>query len=766
MKLFERGLLLHKQGNLFEAKKIYETIIEKEPQHFDSLHLLGVIAYQKRNYQLSVDLIDRAILLDPSNAAFYSNRGNALKELKRNEEALYCYDKAISLKSDYFGAYNNRGIILKELKRKEEALSSYNKAININPNYAEAYYNRALILKELKRNEEALSSYDKAIKINPNYAEAYYNRGLLLQELKRNEEALFSYYKAIKINPNYAEAYNNIGITLHELKKLKEAIVIYNKAIDLKPDYAEAYNNYGNVLKELKRNEEALSSYDKAIKINPNYAEAYYNRGIVLQELFYLNEAKTSYAKALHLKSDFYIARWAMPFVTILTSFLGINNINEIREIFLNELEELDKWFTEETLEKAYTAVGSRQPFYLAYQELNNKKILSQYGKISNRLMNYWQKKNNLEFPKINKSKKIKIGIIIGDTSNYSVWNAITKGLMMNLDRNKFEIHAFCLENSENDQTNFIKKNSTSFTKNQPELLDLVNLILKKNIEMLIYPEIGMHQLTSQLANMRLCPTQIALWGHPETSGLPTIDYYLSAELFETNDSQESYTESLIKLPNLGCCYSRLPVVASKLDISKLGLDTKSPVLLCPGMPFKYQPQNDWIWVDIAKKLGKCNLVFFDHQKSWTSILKTRLEKLFKEQDLDIDDYVFFIPWLKKEEFYGLMKCADVFLDTIGFSGFNTAIQAVDCALPIITKEGRFARGRLASGILKRIGITELIVNTENEYIQLAIRLVQDKRYRDHIAKKIIKNRDVLYNDKSSILALENFLTNKVQNDL
>jgi predicted O-linked N-acetylglucosamine transferase (SPINDLY family) len=664
MKLFERGLLLHKQGNLFEAKKIYETIIEKEPQHFDSLHLLGVIAYQKRNYQLSVDLIDRAILLDPSNAAFYSNRGNALKELKRNEEALYCYDKAISLKSDYFGAYNNRGIILKELKRKEEALSSYNKAININPNYAEAYYNRALILKELKRNEEA------------------------------------------------------------------------------------------------------LSSYDKAIKINPNYAEAYYNRGIVLQELFYLNEAKTSYAKALHLKSDFYIARWAMPFVTILTSFLGINNINEIREIFLNELEELDKWFTEETLEKAYTAVGSRQPFYLAYQELNNKKILSQYGKISNRLMNYWQKKNNLEFPKINKSKKIKIGIIIGDTSNYSVWNAITKGLMINLDRNKFEIHAFCLENSENDQTNFIKKNSTSFTKNQPELLDLVNLILKKNIEMLIYPEIGMHQLTSQLANMRLCPTQIALWGHPETSGLPTIDYYLSAELFETNDSQESYTESLIKLPNLGCCYSRLPVVASKLDISKLGLDTKSPVLLCPGMPFKYQPQNDWIWVDIAKKLGKCNLVFFDHQKSWTSILKTRLEKLFKEQDLDIDDYVFFIPWLKKEEFYGLMKCADVFLDTIGFSGFNTAIQAVDCALPIITKEGRFARGRLASGILKRIGITELIVNTENEYIQLAIRLVQDKRYRDHIAKKIIKNRDVLYNDKSSILALENFLTNKVQNDL
>jgi predicted O-linked N-acetylglucosamine transferase (SPINDLY family) len=86
---------------------------------------------------------------------------------------------------------------------------------------------------------------------------------------------------------------------------------------------------------------------------------------------------------------------------------------------------------------------------------------------------------------------------------------------------------------------------------------------------------------------------------------------------------------------------------------------------------------------------------------------------------LNFTDYGVFIPWQPRPSFYGLMKRATVFLDTIGFSGFNTAMQAVDCGLPIVTREGRFMRGRLASGILKRIGLHELIAASDDDMSRL-----------------------------------------------
>ena len=109
------------------------------------------------------------------------------------------------------------------------------------------------------------------------------------------------------------------------------------------------------------------------------------------------------------------------------------------------------------------------------------------------------------------------------------------------------------------------------------------------------------------------------------------------------------------------------------------------------------------------------------------------------------------------------MQKADVFLDTIGFSGFNTAIQAIECGLPIITREGLFLRGRLASGILRRMGVTELITSNEAEYVNLVVRLVQDRDYRNAVQEKIIANRSILFDDLEPIRALEQFLVGQVK---
>jgi predicted O-linked N-acetylglucosamine transferase (SPINDLY family) len=104
------------------------------------------------------------------------------------------------------------------------------------------------------------------------------------------------------------------------------------------------------------------------------------------------------------------------------------------------------------------------------------------------------------------------------------------------------------------------------------------------------------------------------------------------------------------------------------------------------------------------------------------------------------------------------MQRADVFLDTIGFSGFNTALQAIQCSLPVVTLQGRFLRGRLASGILRRMGLSELVAQDEDQYVALAARLVRDRDYREEMRRRIEANRHLLFEDVAPVRALEDFL--------
>ena len=301
---FQQGLMLHRQGKLADAERICHEVLQRQPSHFDALHLLGYIALQTRRAERAVELVGKAIRLNSNVAAAHSILGVALMGLKRSEEAVASFDRAIALKAEYAEAFYNRGIALMDLKRPEEAVASYDRAIALKPDYAEAFSNRGNALKDLKRPEEAVASYDRAIALKPDYPEAYSNRGNALKDLKRLEEAVASYDKAIACKPDYVDAYSNRGNALKDLKRPQEAVASYDRAIAFSPDCAEAYSNRGNALMDLKRPEAAVASYDRAIALKPNYAEAYSNRGNALLGLKRAEEAVESYDKAIALKPD------------------------------------------------------------------------------------------------------------------------------------------------------------------------------------------------------------------------------------------------------------------------------------------------------------------------------------------------------------------------------------------------------------------------------------------------------------------------------
>jgi predicted O-linked N-acetylglucosamine transferase (SPINDLY family) len=268
-----------------------------------------------------------------------------------------------------------------------------------------------------------------------------------------------------------------------------------------------------------------------------------------------------------------------------------------------------------------------------------------------------------------------------------------------------------------------------------------------------------MDSWTVGLAALKLAPVQCTSWGHPETSGFPTIDYFLSSDLMEPEEADNHYSEQLIRLPNLSVYYT--PMNIPKIDDSRetFGLRPKSILYLCIQSLFKYLPQFDKIFPRIAQEIDDCQFIFISNQSSFvTQQFKLRLHQAFNQYNFNSDRYLVFLPFLNDVKYHALNCIADIYLDSIEWSGGNTTFEAIACDLPVVTLPGQFMRGRHSTAILTMMGVTETIASTIDEYIDLAIKLGKDSELRKYISDKIKSNKHRVYQDKTCITALENFL--------
>jgi predicted O-linked N-acetylglucosamine transferase (SPINDLY family) len=237
------------------------------------------------------------------------------------------------------------------------------------------------------------------------------------------------------------------------------------------------------------------------------------------------------------------------------------------------------------------------------------------------------------------------------------------------------------------------------------------------------------------------------------------MDFFLSAEAFEPPEADAHYTERLVRLPNLGCYYEprTLPVAG---EAAVPATERSSPLLVCAGAPFKYAPEHDQILVEIARRLGSCRFHFFTFNDGTLSArLRQRLAAAFRAARLDPQRHLVMQPWASLDEFHGFLQRADLMLDTLGFSGFNTVAQALQRGLPVLSCRGSFLRGRLGAGILERIDLSELIADTPSDYVERAVTLVRNAQALGRLRQRIRAHLPRLYRDKGCIEELERFLT-------
>jgi tetratricopeptide (TPR) repeat protein/2-polyprenyl-3-methyl-5-hydroxy-6-metoxy-1,4-benzoquinol methylase len=266
-KAFADALRHLQAGRLNEAERLYRQILAVDPDHADSLHLLGMVAYHVRHHGSAVDLIRNAIKVSPRVAFYHSNLGLVLSAQGKLDDAVVCYRRALVLQPDYVEAYNNLGNVLKDQGKLDEAVVNYRQAIALKPDIAEAHSNLGNALRIQGKLDEAAASYRQAIVFKPDYAEAYSNLGNALRDQGKLDEAVAYYRQALVLKPDIAEAHSNLGNVLRDQGKPDDALACYRRAIELKPDYVDALNNLALLLMEQRKAIVALSAIKLSLQI-------------------------------------------------------------------------------------------------------------------------------------------------------------------------------------------------------------------------------------------------------------------------------------------------------------------------------------------------------------------------------------------------------------------------------------------------------------------------------------------------------------------
>jgi tetratricopeptide (TPR) repeat protein len=297
------------------------------------------VAHQRGRHELAIQLIERAVALNPGRAAYHANLAEAYRATGELDRAASCGRIALRLRPAYPEAANNLGMALLQQGQVQAAieqfraawrfkpnfalacnnlgnalrlqgdqagaLAHFRQAVAIDPHLAEGHCNLTQMLLENKQLHEALGHGREAVRLRPTLSEAHSNLGNVLRELGRLDEAKACYTEALRLNPGLGMLYNNMGQALQEQGQLDDALVWYQRGLEVEPTLARLHGNLGSALAEQERYAEAITCYETALRFDPNDAEAHNGLGWIWHEQARYEDAQERYHSAMRLKPDF-----------------------------------------------------------------------------------------------------------------------------------------------------------------------------------------------------------------------------------------------------------------------------------------------------------------------------------------------------------------------------------------------------------------------------------------------------------------------------
>ena len=278
------GNVLHAIGQTEKAIICFRTACKLNPETIEAWINLGILLFDQRKYQESIDALNYAHPRQPHQPLIAFYLGNNYYHLKDYRRALHYYQEVLQQDPECCSPefYLQLGNTYTALENPVQALKAYRKAVSLKPNMAPAYNNIGSTLVTLGRVEEALEWYRLALQIDPRHGETYYNLGNALRMQGNLQAAVANYRKALQINPRYYKAHYNLGKVLTNLGHLQAGLSHFLKTIEVKPDMIAARVNAAYVYQELLQVEKALSCLEAGLTLEPNHIELRWNRAILL----------------------------------------------------------------------------------------------------------------------------------------------------------------------------------------------------------------------------------------------------------------------------------------------------------------------------------------------------------------------------------------------------------------------------------------------------------------------------------------------------
>ena len=644
-------------------------------------------------------------------------------------------------------------------------------ALALNPGEAGAWYALGRALCELSDQDAAVNCYRRALLSEPANAEVLAQLARVLQGLGRRDAAVRLYQSALAADPSHAAARTNLdqlvgpapgGMLrlgqirehvrrLHRAGRLPEAFELHRDALRIAPHLPGIWVSAGMLADELGERSASLQFFEQAAALDPAcFPAVEAARRICVSAGLAVKAARYSkQAYALKPSDDVRIAQ-ALTIAAIQPSVEAIAASRRAYE------DGLDTALTAGLRVTNLSAALGMNGFFLAYHGENDRALqVKAAGLLAGAAPWLVTTAPHCTAPS-RREGKVRVGFISAFLYDHSIGNT-SRGLIARLSREIFEVIVLRISPSKRDHVaEAMQRNADLMLDLDPDLDRARAQIAALELDILFYQDIGMEPTSFALAFARLAPVQCVSFGHPNTTGIPNMDYFVSNDLYEPDDAEDHYTERLVRLrdlPTLAYYYRPAPPAPGGRRES-FGLRDAEHVYLCPQTLYKIHPEFDALLRGVLRRdpNGVVVLIRSPHY-NYCDLLQQRFARTLA----DVSERVLFLDAMRYPRFLQLLSLADVCLDTLHFNGMNTSLEAFSVGTPIVTLPGRLQRGRHTQAMYRKMGILECIAEDADDYVDIAVRLGCDRTFADDIKQRIAIRSAVLFENREVVAEFERF---------
>jgi protein O-GlcNAc transferase len=662
----------------------------------------------------------------------------------------------------------------------EPALDALRDAIRLHPAYAEAHNLMGILYASSGEFDKAGGSFQLALKSKPDYSRAWNNLGNALKSAGRLAEAEQAMTEAIRLQPDYQLGHHNLGVVRYGQGKTDEAVQAFAASLKLDMQFRPSWVMGASAERQRGRLDEAVAALRQAIALDPaNSADERIALAETLSECGLHAEALRTYEEARQLNPQSgpqAVNAELGLYLTLPQVYPDAIAVDEARSRYTAGLDVIDR-----DLERSHAGLDSITTleawkwsnFLLAYQGRDDRALQEHYAGIVARAIDRHAPEWREPLPERSaRGTRIRVGFASAFFVDGTVGQYF-KRWITGLDTSRFEVFVYHLTSRQDAVTAEIAQAAdvARFPLREPDpmVARIAAQIRNDDLDVLIYPELGMDARCMALAALRLARVQCAAWGHPVTSGHATIDHFFTAGAMEPERADAHYTEKLVRLPGIGTSYPRPPAPRHPPEPARgglrqrLGLAADQPVFICPQALFKILPDDDGRFARVLQAVPRSVLLLFEgrHRVATTTLMK-RLSGAVAAQGLAPRERLRVLSRVSREDFLQINAACDAMLDTHHWSGGNSSLDAIASGLPIVNIPGEFMRGRQTAAMLRMTGADETIAADDDHYVRIAARLATEPAWRTEVAARMQAGAGALFDDAEPIVALADFLNHAV----